>query len=82
MSRLSVVVPVYNVEKYLDASLGSLEDQSLADIDIICVNDGSTDGSRAVLARWEKRDPRIRVVDKPNGGLSSARNAGIYAVTP
>lgn len=53
MSRLSVVVPVYNVEKYLDASLGSLEDQSLADIDIICVNDGSTDGSRAVLARWE-----------------------------
>ena len=81
MSRLSVVVPVYNVEKYLDVSLGSLEDQSLADIDIICVNDGSTDGSRAVLARWEKRDPRIRVVDKPNGGLSSARNAGIDAAT-
>lgn len=81
MSRLSVVVPVYNVEKYLDTSLGSLEDQSLADIDIICVNDGSTDGSRAVLARWEHRDPRIRVVDKPNGGLSSARNAGIDAAT-
>ena len=81
MSRLSVVVPVYNVEKYLDASLGSLEDQSLADIDIICVNDGSTDGSRAVLARWEKRDPRIRVVDKPNGCLSSARYAGIDAAT-
>lgn len=81
MSRISVLVPVYNVEGYLDACLGSLEDQSLADIDIICVNDGSTDGSRAVLARWQKRDPRVRVIDKPNGGLSSARNAGIDAAT-
>lgn len=81
MSRLSVVVPVYNVERYLDASLGSLEDQSLEDIDIICVDDGSTDGSRAALARWEGRDPRVRVLSKPNGGLSSARNAGIDAAT-
>ena len=77
MSRISVIVPVYNVEGYLDSCLGSLEDQSLADIDIICVNDGSTDGSREVLSRWKQRDPRIRVIDKPNGGLSSARNAGV-----
>ncbi|MCI1645911.1 MAG: glycosyltransferase [Olsenella sp.] len=81
MSRISVLVPVYNVEGYLDACLGSLEDQSLTDIDIICVNDGSTDGSRAVLSQWEQRDPRVRVIDKPNGGLSSARNAGIDAAT-
>lgn len=81
MSRISVLVPVYNVEGYLDECLGSLADQSLADIDIICVNDGSTDGSRAVLAKWEQRDPRVRVIDKPNGGLSSARNAGIDAAT-
>ena len=79
MSRITVVVPVYNVEDYLDWCLGSLEAQTLRDIDIICVNDGSTDGSRTKLAEWESRDARIRVIDKPNGGLSSARNAGILA---
>lgn len=81
MSRISVIVPVYNVEGFLDACLSSLEEQSLSDIDIICVNDGSTDGSRAVLSRWEKHDRRIRVIDKTNGGLSSARNVGIDAAT-
>ncbi len=79
MSRITVVVPVYNVEDYLDWCLGSLEGQTLKDIDIICVNDGSTDGSRAKLEEWTTRDPRVRVIDKPNGGLSSARNAGILA---
>lgn len=79
MSRLTVVVPCYNVGDYLDWSLGSLEAQTLADFDVVCVNDGSTDDTRERLAAWEARDPRIRVVDKPNGGLSSARNAGIRA---
>ncbi len=79
MSRISVIVPVYNVEGYLDWCLGSLEAQTLEDIDIICVNDGSTDGSREKLISWCERDQRIRVIDKPNGGLSSARNAGIAA---
>ena len=79
MSRISVVVPVYNVEDYLDWCLGSLQAQTLQDIDIICVNDGSADGSREKLAEWVARDPRIQVIDKPNGGLSSARNAGILA---
>ena len=79
MSRISVIVPVYNVEDYIDRCLESLETQTLGDIEIVCVNDGSTDGSRAKLSDWETRDARIRVIDKPNGGLSSARNAGVEA---
>jgi len=81
MSRISVVVPVYNVEDYLDWCLESLRSQSLADIEIICVNDGSTDRSLEKLVQWAERDSRIKIVDKPNGGLSSARNAGIRAAT-
>lgn len=77
MPALSVVVPVYNVEGYLDWCLDSLLDQTLGDIEIICVNDGSTDGSRDVLGRRAQLDSRIRIIDKENGGLSSARNAGI-----
>ena len=74
---LSVVVPVYNVENYLRQSLDSVVGQTMRDIEIICVNDGSTDGSGKILAEYAARDPRIRIVDKPNGGLSSARNAGM-----
>ena len=81
MSRISVVVPVYNVVDYLDWCLESLETQTMADIEIICVNDGSTDSSREKLGVWAERDGRIRIIDKPNGGLSSARNAGIAAAT-
>lgn len=76
---LSVIVPVYNVEDYLNACLDSLQAQTLSDIEIVCVNDGSPDGSREILAKRQKEDARIVVVDKPNGGLSSARNAGINA---
>ena len=79
MSRISVVVPVYNVADCLDACMESLQAQTLEDIEIICVNDGSTDDSRSVLDAWAARDSRICVVDKQNGGLSSARNAGIRA---
>lgn len=79
MSRISVIIPVYNVEDYLDWCLQSLYDQTLKDIEIVCVNDGSTDSSRQKLDEWAARDSRIVIVDKPNGGLSSARNAGIRA---
>ena len=81
MSRLSVIVPVYNVEGYIDRCLESLHGQTFDDIEIVCVNDGSTDESAAKLAEWTERDARIKVIDKPNGGLSSARNAGIDAAT-
>ena len=77
MPRVSIVIPVYNVESYLALSIDSARRQTLRDIEIICVNDGSTDGSRDILGLAEAVDPRIVVVDKQNGGLSSARNAGI-----
>lgn len=80
MSQLSVVIPVYNVEAFLDDCLGSLLAQTLEDIEIVCVDDGSTDGSRARLAEWAQRDGRIVVIEKSNGGVSSARNAGLDAV--
>ena len=81
MPRISVVVPVYNVERYLARCLESLRSQTLADIEIVCVNDGATDRSPALLRLAADVDPRIVVVDKPNGGLSSARNAGLAAAT-
>lgn len=79
LPRLSVIVPVYNVERYINWCLASLCGQTYSDFDIICVNDGSTDGSLELLREWEKTDSRISIIDKPNGGLSSARNAGIDA---
>ena len=70
---LSIIVPVYNVEDYLDACLDSLQTQTFGDIEMVCVNDGSPDDSREILAKRQKEDARIVIVDKPNGGLSSAR---------
>lgn len=79
MSLLSVIVPVYNVERWIDRCLDSLVIQDFRDLEIVCVNDGSTDGSRERLAEWEAREPRLRVVDQANAGPSAARNAGIRA---
>ena len=76
-AKVSVIVPVYNVEKYLSSCLCSCINQTLLDIEIVCVNDGSTDSSLNILQEFAKQDYRIKIVDKPNGGLSSARNAGI-----
>lgn len=75
--KISVVVPVYNVDKFLIQSLDSVVNQTFRDIEIICVNDGSTDKSRKILAEYAARDSRITIIDKKNGGLSSARNAGM-----
>ena len=75
--KISVIVPVYNVEKYVKVCLDTILDQTFSDIEIICVNDGSTDNSRKILSEYEKKDSRIKIVDKENGGLSSARNAGL-----
>lgn len=81
MTRVSVVLPVYNVERYLAACLASVRGQSHGDLEIICVDDGSTDGSPALLRMAADLDPRVVVVTKPNGGLSSARNAGLRVAT-
>ena len=75
--KASVIVPVYNVKKYLAKCLDSIIAQTLKDIEIICVNDGSTDGSDKVLEEYKKKDARIQVVNRKNGGLSAARNTGM-----
>ncbi|MEG2533508.1 MAG: glycosyltransferase family 2 protein [Gordonibacter sp.] len=79
MPCISVIVPVYNVEEYLALCLSSVRNQSLRDLEIICVNDGSTDSSGDLLDLFSAVDARIRIVEKKNGGLSSARNIGIEA---
>lgn len=75
--KVSVVIPVYNVAKYLEACLDSVVGQTLQEIEIICVNDGSTDNSGEILARYAQKDPRIRILTQENQGLSQARNHGM-----
>ncbi len=75
---LSIIIPVYNVEHYLRECLDSVFAQGLTECEVIAVNDGSTDGSRAILQEYKASHPEVlTIVDKPNGGLSSARNAGV-----
>lgn len=76
---LSVIVPVYNTERYLAGCLDSILGQTLKDMEIICVDDGSEDGSPEILKSYAVRDHRIRVIQKENGGLVSARKAGVRA---
>lgn len=78
---ISVIIPVYNVEKYLKKCLDTVLSQTFSDIEIICVNDGSKDNSRKILTEYKEKDCRIKIVDKKNGGLSSARNAGLKIAT-
>lgn len=77
--QISVIIPVYNVEKYLERCVKSVTQQTFTDLEIILVNDGSTDGSKAICDELAKEDTRIRVIHKENGGLSDARNTGIEA---
>lgn len=74
---ISIIIPVYNVSKYLDKCLQSVVTQTYSNIQIILVNDGSTDNSGEICDKWKKEDNRIEVIHKKNGGLSSARNIGI-----
>ncbi len=78
-TAISIIVPVYNVESYLARCLDSILRQTLKDIEIICVNDGSTDGSPAILAKYAEKDRRIRVISQPNGGYGKAMNVGVAA---
>lgn len=77
MPRVSVIVPVYNVEKYLSRCLDSIIAQTERDIEIICVDDGSTDSSPEILRGYAAKDARVRIVTQENKGLSGARNAGL-----
>lgn len=78
---ISVIVPVYNVELYLDQCVTTLINQSYHNLDIILVDDGSTDNCPAMCDAWAKRDFRIKVIHKENGGLSDARNAGLEIIS-
>lgn len=78
---ISVIVPVYNVEQYLDRCLTSLVRQTYSDLQIILVDDGSTDGCAGMCDAWAKKDPRILTVHQSNQGLSEARNAGLRLAT-
>jgi glycosyltransferase involved in cell wall biosynthesis len=75
--RLTVLVPIFNVERYLDECLASLTAQTFRDLEVICVNDGSTDGSRAIIQRYLEADPRCRVIDKANSGYGASMNRGL-----
>lgn len=81
MTKLSIIVPVYNVEKYLPKCLGSLIKQTLKDIEIICVNDGSMDNSLAILKEFASKDSRIRIIDNQHQGVAKTRNTGIEQST-
>ncbi len=79
--KISIVVPVYNTEAYLPACVETLLSQTHANLELIFVDDGSTDNSPALLDAYAERDPRVRVIRQKNGGVSSARNAGIEKAT-
>ena len=77
---LSIITPVYNVEAYLDRCVQSILSQSYNNIELILVDDGSTDGSSLLCDKWKDKDERVIVIHKKNGGVSSARNAGLEIV--
>lgn len=80
-SLISIIVPVYKTEKYLEHCIESVVNQTYKNLEIILIDDGSPDYSPEICDKWAKKDPRIRVLHKENGGLSSARNAGMEIAT-
>ena len=77
MSKVSVIIPVYNVERYLGECLDSVLGQTLKDIEVLCVDDGSTDGSAGILARYAEKDPRLKLFSSPHAGAFRAREVGV-----
>ena len=77
--RVSIIIPIFNVEMYLEECLDSVINQTLQDIEIICVDDGSTDGSLSILEEYGKKDKRIKIISKPNAGYGHSMNVGIDA---
>lgn len=75
--KVSVIIPVYNAEKYLRECLDSVVNQTLEEIEVICVDDGSTDGSLDILYEYEEKDSRVKVLKQKNQHAGVARNAGI-----
>ena len=79
--QVSVIVPVYNSAQYLSECLESVLSQSFKDFEAICINDGSTDNSLEILKQFQNKDPRIKIIDQENQGVSAARNAGLELAT-
>ena len=80
MPKISIIIPVYNVAEYLPKCLDSILTQTLSDIEIICINDGSTDNSGDILQNYATKDNRIKIIKQNNQGISAARNAGLKIV--
>lgn len=81
MDLVSVIIPVYNVEDYLDRCVASVVGQTFQNIEVILVDDGSTDGSAGICDRWSARDSRVKTLHQANQGVSAARNAGLQAAS-
>lgn len=81
MAKISIVIPVYNSEKYIEDTLKSVINQSFKDIEIICVDDGSSDNSLSILELYRNKDSRIRIISQENKGVVTARNNGIKEAT-
>lgn len=81
MPKISIIVPIYNVDKYLEETINSIINQTLKEIEIILVNDGSTDNSGKICDELKKKDNRIKVIHKKNMGVSAARNSGLKIAT-
>lgn len=81
MPKISIIVPIYNVEDYLEQCLDSILSQPLRDLEVICVNDGSPDGCLAILKEYAQHDKRVVIIDQANQGASAARNNGLAAAT-
>ena len=77
MVKISVVIPVYNTQNYLNECIDSVLNQSFKDFEIICINDGSTDNSLSILSDYEVSDERIKVISQQNRGLGASRNEGL-----
>ncbi|MGE4274391.1 MAG: glycosyltransferase, partial [Desulfitobacterium sp.] len=79
--KISIVVPIYNVERHLDQCVGSIRDQTYSHLEIILVDDGSPDGCPEMCDDYAKQDSRVKVIHQTNGGLSEARNSGLSVAT-
>lgn len=74
---VSIIVPVYNIEKYVSCCIDSILAQTFTDLELLLIDDGSQDGSGTICDQYASKDGRVKVIHKPNGGVASARNVGL-----